>query len=86
MGENNIFDKLIVMGDSRFPDKSDGFANFLTVSRNFTLVVCTFFILCTLCSRSSWQMILSQTNTFNIFPCSLLITYFIKILPSHCNR
>ena len=35
MGENNIFDKLIVMGDSRFPDKSDGFANFLTVSRNF---------------------------------------------------
>ena len=35
MGENNIFDKLIVMGNSRFADKSDGFANFLTVSRNF---------------------------------------------------
>ena len=49
MGENNIFGKLIVMDDvSRLAHKSDDFANFLTVSRNLTLLVCAFFIPCTL--------------------------------------
>ena len=34
MGENNIFDKFIVMDDvSEVADKSDDFANFLTVPR-----------------------------------------------------
>ena len=36
MGENNVFDKLIVMDDaSGLADKSDNFANFLTVSQKF---------------------------------------------------
>ena len=36
MGEYNKFDKLNVMGDvSGLTDKSDNFANFLTVSRKF---------------------------------------------------
>ena len=36
MGENNIFDKLIVMDDvSGLADKSDNFANFLTMSWKF---------------------------------------------------
>ena len=49
MGENNTFGKLIVMDDvSRLAHKSDDFANFLTVSRNLTLLVCAFFIPCTL--------------------------------------
>ena len=41
MGEDNIFDKLIVMDDvSGLANKSDNFINFLTVSRkfNFTCV------------------------------------------------
>ena len=39
MGENNVFDKIIAMNDvSELADKSDNFANFLTVSQklNFT--------------------------------------------------
>ena len=41
VGEDNIFDKLIVMDDvSGLANKSDNFINFLTVSRkfNFTCV------------------------------------------------
>ena len=42
MGENNIYDKLIVMDDvSGLADKSDDFANFLTVSRKFN-VACVY--------------------------------------------
>ena len=62
MGKNKIFDKLIVMDDvSGLADKSDDFANFLTVSRkfNFTFV----FVFDTMYpTRSDWQMILSQTK------------------------
>ena len=59
MGENNIFDKLIVMDDvSGLADKSDDFENFLTVSRKFNLTcVCVFYTMYP--KRSSWQMILS---------------------------
>ena len=41
MGEDNVFNKLIVMDNvSDLPDKSDNFTNLLTVSRkfNFTCV------------------------------------------------
>ena len=42
MGENNIYDQLIVMDDvSGLADKSDDFANFLTVSRKFN-VACVY--------------------------------------------
>ena len=42
MGENNIYDKFIVMDDvSGLADKSDDFANFLTVSRKFN-VACVY--------------------------------------------
>ena len=37
-------------------------------------------------TRSNWQMILSQTNIFNIFPGSLQTSSVIKILSSYCNR
>ena len=58
MGENNIFDKLIVMDDvSGLADKSDDFANFLTVSRKFNFIcICVFHTMYP--TRSSWQMIL----------------------------
>ena len=66
--ENNVFDKLNVMdGVSELADKSNNFANFLTVSRklNFTCVYVSHTLYPT---RSNWQMILSQTKIFNIFP------------------
>ena len=71
MGENNIYDKLIVMDDvSGLADKSNNFANVLTVSRKFN-VACVYVFHITYPTRSNWQMILSQTKNFNIFPGSL---------------
>ena len=37
-------------------------------------------------TRSNWQMILSQTKIFNIFPGSLQRSSVIKILLPYCNR
>ena len=49
MGKNKIFDKLLVMDDvSGLADKSDDFANFLTVSRKFNFTFVMFLIQCTL--------------------------------------
>ena len=59
IGENNIFDKLIVMDDVLgLADKSDDFANFLTVSRKFNFT-CVYVFHTMYPTRSSWQMILS---------------------------
>ena len=86
MGENNVFNKLIVMDSvSGLANKSDNFANFLTISRrfNFTCVYAFHMIYPT---RSNWPMILLQTKIFNIFPGSLETSSVIKILSSYCNR
>ena len=71
MGENNVFDKIIVRDDVY---KSDDFANFLTVSRksSFTCVY-VFHSICP--TRFSWQMILWQAKIFNIFPGSFTYEY-----------
>ena len=46
--ENMVLDKVIVMDEvSGLADKSDEFANFLTVSRKMAWLVSTFFIQCT---------------------------------------
>ena len=71
IGENNIFNKLIVMDNvSRLADKSDSFANFLTLSRKFSFT-CLYAFHMMYPTRSSWQMILSNAKVFNIFPGSL---------------
>ena len=86
MSENNIFDKLIVMDDvPRLADKSDNFANFLAVLRKFSFT-CVYIFHTMYPTRPSWQMILSQTNKFNIFPGSFQTTFVVKILSSYCNR
>ena len=51
---------------------------------NLTSPVSIFSIQCP--TRSNWQMILSQTKIFNIFPGSLKTSSAIKILSSYCNR
>ena len=55
MCENNIFDKLIVMDDvSGLADKSDDFANFLTISRKFSFTF--MYVFHTMYpTKSSWQ-------------------------------
>ena len=60
-------------------DKSENFANFLTVSRKFTYVHIFHTIYPT---KNNWQMILSQTKIFNIFPGSIQASSVIKMLTS----
>ena len=86
MGEDNVLTKLIVMDDvSVLADKSDNSANFLTVSRKFNFT-CVYVFHTIYPTRSNWQMILSQTKIFNIFPGSLQTSSVIKILSFYCNR
>ena len=86
MGENNTFDKLIVMDNVLGrADKSDNFANFLTMSRKFnSTFVYVFHTMYP--ARSNWQMILSQTKNFNVFLGSLQTSSVIKVLSSYRNR
>ena len=60
-------DKLIVMDDvSGLADRSDKFANFLTVSRKYGLT-CVYIFHTIYPSRQNWQMINSLTQIFNFF-------------------
>ena len=66
-----MLDKLIVMDDvSGLADKSDEFANFLTVSRKYGITYV--YIFHTIYpTRQNWQMIMSQTKIFIFFPGSV---------------
>ena len=86
MGENIKLDKLVVMDDIwGFADRSEDFANFLTVSRKFGFS-CIYIFHTIYPTRNSWQMILSQTKILNIFPGSMHVFSMTKILSCHCNR
>ena len=85
MGEDNVSNKLIVMDDvSGLAGKSTKFANFVTAWRIFKFT-CVYVFHTIYPTSSNWQMILSQTKIFNIFPGSLLTSSVIKILSSYCN-
>ena len=62
--EKRLLDKLIVMDDVfGLADKSDDFANFLTVSRKYGIT--GIYIFHTIyCNRQNWQMVMSQTEIF----------------------
>ena len=85
LGENDVFDCLIVMDDvSGLADKSSEFCNFLTVSRKYGYTcVYTFHIVFP--SLSKWQMILSQTKIFNIFPSVVQRGNMSRILTNSCD-
>ena len=71
MGENTLLGRLIVMDNvSGLTDKSENFANFLTISRKFCFT-CVYIFHTIYPTRNNWQMILSQRNIFNIFPGSI---------------
>ena len=66
--ENKKFDKLIVMDDvSGLADKSNDFADFLTVSRKFGFI-CLYIFHIIYPTKSIWQTILSQTKIFIFSP------------------
>ena len=70
---------------SGLADRSEQFANFLTVSRKYGLTcVYIFYIICP--TRQQWQMILSQTKIFNFFPGSVHASAIIRTLSSIASR
>ena len=85
LGENIKLDRLIVMDDVlSLADRSETFANFLTVSRKFGLTYVYIFH-AVYPTRQNWQMILAQTKIFHIFPGSIQASSIVKILSSFCN-
>ena len=67
LGENMILDRVIVMNNvSDLADRSEKFANFLTVSRKYGLTFLYIFNTIYL-TRQRWQMILSKTKIFDFF-------------------
>ena len=85
-GENKKFDRLIVMDDvSGLADKSKNFVNFLTVSRKFGYI-CLYIFHIIYPTKSIWQMILSQTKIFNIFPSTIQLGNILKTLTNNCDR
>ena len=81
-----IFYKVIFMDDvSGLADKSDKFANFLTVSQKYELT-CVYIFLTIYPSRQNWQMIMSQTQIFNFFPGSVHRSTITRTLSSFANR
>ena len=81
-----VLDKLIVMDEvSRLADKSDKFANFLTISRKYDLI-CVYIFHTIYPTRQNWQMIMSQTKIFNFFPGSVQASSIVRILSSFTSR
>ena len=86
LGEKMVLDKLIVMHDvSGLVDKSDEFANFLTVSCKYG-ITCVYIFHIIYPSRQNWQMIMSQTKIFNFFPRSVQAGSILRMLSSAANR
>ena len=64
LGEERLLDKLIVMDDVfGLADKSDDFANFLTVSLKYG-ITCIYIFDSIYRNRQNWQMVMSQTEIF----------------------
>ena len=86
LGENIKLDRLIVMDDiSGLADRSETFANFLTVSRKFGLT-CVYIFHTIYPTRRNWQMILAQAKVFNFFSGSIQASSIVNILSSFYNR
>ena len=86
LGENIKLDRLIAMDDVlSLVNKSETFANFLTVSRKFELT-CVYIFHTTYQTRQNCQMVLAQTKIFNISPGSIQTFSIVQILSSFCSR
>ena len=65
---------------SGFADKSDEFANFLTVSRKYG-VACVYIFHTIYPSRQNWQMIMLQTQIFNFFQILSIAIQLLELYP-----
>ena len=84
LGENTILDRVIVIDNvSGLADKSEEFANFLTVSRKYGLR-CIYIFHTIYLTRQHWEV--SQTKIFNFFPGSIQAAAIIRILSSFASR
>ena len=85
MGENLSINKLIVMDDvSGLADKSREFSNFLTVSRKYGFS-CEYIFHTVYPNRQNWDMIMSQTHSFSVFPGSIHNSKILKTLSLFAN-
>ena len=85
-GEKNNRNRLIVMDDvSGLADTSTIFASFLTVARKFKYN-CLYIFHTIHPEKSIWKTILSQTNSLNIFPASVLLNTVKRILEGNYIR
>ena len=81
-----ILDRLIVMDDlSGLADRSEEFANFLTVSQKYGLS-CVYIFHTIYPTRQHGQMMLSQAKIFNFFPGSVQALAILRILSSFASR
>ena len=86
IGEKDVFDRLIVMDDvSVLADKSNKFCCFLTVSRKYRYS-CIYIFHIVFPQLRNWQIILSQTKIFNIFPSAVQLGNISKLLTNNCDR
>ena len=81
-----VCDRLIIMDDvSGLADESKKFAAFLTVTRKYNYN-CVYIFHTVFPEKSSWKLMLSQTNILNIFAASVPINSIRKILEDACSR
>ena len=86
IGEKDIFDSLIAMDDViGLADKSNKFCSFLTVSRKYRYS-CIHIFHIVFPQLRNWQMIISQTKIFNIFPSAVQLGSLSKLLTNNCDR
>ena len=70
---------------SGLADKSNEFCSFLTISGKYRYsCIYTFHIVFP--QLRNWQMIISQTKIFNIFPSAVQLENFSKLLTNSCDR
>ena len=70
---------------SGLADRSNTFANFLTVTRRFVYHRAYIFHII-LPEKEIWKKIISQTNVFNIFPSSVPDQNVARLLQSNVER
>ena len=86
-GENKLMDRLIAMDNiSSSADRYKEFADFLTIIRKYRYhCLYAFYVFHIATSdKEIWKKIISQKNTFNIFPSSVPFLIISKLLQSNC--
>ena len=86
LGEQLTVNGLIIRDDfSVLADKSEEFSNFLTVSRKYGFS-CLYVFHTIYPGRQSWEIIMSQTHIFNLFPGSIHSSKILKTLSLFASR